>query len=524
MPVSSPRLSAAQPRAYIDPSRWIVAGGALVLLLSVGCNSSPVPAGRAAATDQPPAATGAEETWDAVFMKGAHLGSVHTTTTRQDGLVTIVSDTQLSIPRSANVARMRVVAESVETQEGALRSFTHQTESGASPIVLAGHVRADQLVVTQRTMGKQTTTELPWTEGQGGFFAVENSLSHQPMQPGEHRTVQMLWPGLTGVQVATATLAAQDLEQTPLLDESPRLLRIRQTVQMQGFSLDGLCWTDARGEILKSTLLDPPQEIYRTTRQRALATPDRTTFNLLSDTLVPVATPLLEPHATSQVVYEATLERGNPAEIFASGATQQVKKIDDHRALITVHALRPGQPPAVPAETPPTDADRSANSFIQSDDQHIRELASTIAPEVTDPWQLCVALEQWVCRGIRTKNFNQGFSTAADVAQSLEGDCTEHAVLLAALCRARGVPARVCLGLVYSARDQGFAFHMWNEAWIADRWIPIDATLGLGGIGAAHLKLRDSNLATEQAEAAVMSVMQVMNQLHLQIVEQQATK
>ena len=107
------------------------------------------------------------------------------------------------------------------------------------------------------------------------------------------------------------------------------------------------------------------------------------------------------------------------------------------------------------------------------------------------------------------------------MAQSLEGDCTEHAVLLAALCRARQIPARVCVGLVYSPADQGFAFHMWNEAWIADRWIPVDATLGRGGIGAAHLKLRHSDLASEQAESAVLSVLQVMNQLQLQMVEVQ---
>ena len=40
-------------------------------------------------------------------------------------------------------------------------------------------------------------------------------------------------------------------------------------------------------------------------------------------------------------------------------------------------------------------------------------------------------------------------ATAAEVARSREGDCTEHAVLLAALARARGIPARVAMGLVY---------------------------------------------------------------------------
>jgi hypothetical protein len=62
---------------------------------------------------------------------------------------------------------------------------------------------------------------------------------------------------------------------------------------------------------------------------------------------------------------------------------------------------------------------------------------------------------------------------------------------------------------------------MWNEAWIADRWIPLDATLGRGGTGADHLKLQHSSLSPEQAEGAVLSVLKVMNQLQLRILDVQ---
>ena len=78
---------------------------------------------------------------------------------------------------------------------------------------------------------------------------------------------------------------------------------------------------------------------------------------------------------------------------------------------------------------------------------------------------------------------------------------------------------RVAVGLVYSPRDQGFAFHMWNEAWVDGRWIPLDATLGQGGIGAAHLKIAHSNLQGQGAETAVLSVVQVINQLKIRVLE-----
>ena len=75
------------------------------------------------------------------------------------------------------------------------------------------------------------------------------------------------------------------------------------------------------------------------------------------------------------------------------------------------------------------------------------------------------------------------------MAESREGDCTEHAVLLAALARACGIPARVAIGLVYVDQAGGFGYHMWTEMYLSGHWIPLDATLGQGGIGAAHLKL-----------------------------------
>ena len=60
---------------------------------------------------------------------------------------------------------------------------------------------------------------------------------------------------------------------------------------------------------------------------------------------------------------------------------------------------------------------------------------------------------------------------------------------------------------------------MWNEAWVDGRWIPLDATLGQGGIGAAHLKIDHSNLQGQGAETAVLSVVQVINQLKMRVLE-----
>jgi hypothetical protein len=105
------------------------------------------------------------------------------------------------------------------------------------------------------------------------------------------------------------------------------------------------------------------------------------------------------------------------------------------------------------------------------------------------------------------------------VAETKEGDCTEHAVLLMALCRARKIPARGAMGLVYYPPLQGFAYHMWTEVWMEDRWVPLDATLGNGGIGAAHLKLAHSNLKGSDKYSAFLPVHAVLGKLKLEVVD-----
>jgi transglutaminase-like putative cysteine protease len=156
--------------------------------------------------------------------------------------------------------------------------------------------------------------------------------------------------------------------------------------------------------------------------------------------------------------------------------------------------------------------------MIQSDDSKVRELASSMVA-TDDPWLAAVAVEKFVHDYVREKDFSTAFATAADVARERSGDCTEHAVLTAALCRARGIPARIMVGLVYVSKLQGFGFHMWNEVWVGDRWVPIDATIGRGGIGATHLALARTSLDAEDSFASFLPVVQVIGRLKLEVLE-----
>ncbi len=89
------------------------------------------------------------------------------------------------------------------------------------------------------------------------------------------------------------------------------------------------------------------------------------------------------------------------------------------------------------------------------------------------------ALIAFVDAAIPNKSYRRTFDIASRVANSGEGDCTEHAVLLAALARAVGLPARVTIGvlLIETADDVAAFGHAWTEIYDRESWRVADATL-----------------------------------------------
>ena len=469
------------------------------------------------------------EYWEAAFLQGSKVGYGQTVVhnEEQDGRKVVRTDvvTRISIAREGSPIVQEIEATGWETPDGELIRFTCEMRMGTAPTVVKGTVNGDKLLLETSTAGKTESSSLPWSREWGGLQTTEQSLAKQPLKPGEKRKFKQLEMGFW--QVADIELKAAEIEPTPLLDRTEDLLRIQRISSLPGGqTIEQLLWTNPAGEILKTRFEMFNNESFRCSKETALQKGSPVKFDLILNNFVKPDKPIENSHSTKRIKYQVQVEGGDPVKLFPAGATQQVKSLGPSSAELTVKAIRPDDPPdkKLPAtaesktDAKPTDDDRGPNNLIQSDDKKVVELAKQAAGGETDPWQVALKLEKFVNRYITKKDFSQGFATAAEVAAKPEGDCTEHAVLLAALARARGIPARCCIGLVY-VRGRGFGYHMWTEVWIADRWIPLDATLGLGGIGAEHLKLASTNLKGASAFSAFLPVMHVIGKLKVKVLE-----
>jgi hypothetical protein len=458
-----------------------------------------------------------QESWDVFYLGDARIG--HAVTKRRPapgdaGLVEIEAILNMKILRYGEATETSLTYSSIETPEGVLRQARGAAELGGETMAFQGQVTGDALQTTTTAAGKTVHGSIPWTADCRGFFAIEESLRQRPLQPGERRSLRMLLPVFN--QLADVELQAGELEETQLLDATQKLLRVESTTTLPGGqkNVDTL-WIDRQGQMLKSLNAAMKQTIFRTTRDVALQEQQGATIDIGQMTLVNTPRPIENPHGKKQLRYRVRLDDGDPFNTFASSEGQQVTSIDANTADIVVRAVRPGAPRTGSAPLPGDD-DRQPNSYIQSDDPRIVKLAAEAAGDEKDPWKTALALERFVNEKITKKNFSQTFATAADVAETLSGDCTEHAVLLAALARARGIPSRVALGLVYVPSEQAFGFHMWTEVYVDDRWIGVDGTLGQGGLGAGHLKLSTSNLKEGTAMSSFLPVAQVLGRLQIE--------
>lgn len=484
-----------------------------------GCGGSPSPS-----APQVPVAE-SRETWDAIYLQDSYVGyfhvTEHTDADRSPPLIVSEAEMKMSMKRDEQHVSLETKRTSAETADGQMVSFREEQRLGPTPVISTGQVEDGKLIVKTRE-GEQTNTrtiDLPETIG--GPFAPEHSLTRQPMRPGETRTVRFYEPMLGAL--AAETLEAADFEQVELLSGTEKLLRIESTLNLDGQPqpIRGVRWTNDKGETLKTTSAAMRQVTYRTSKEQAVrSSAEEPVFDLMRGTIVKLDRPLENAREIQVARYRVELSGGNPAKIFAVGPTQQVKSTGPHTAEVTVTSLDPEAPECVGAAGAATDDDRQPSSIIQSDDPRIVEMAREAVGDRATPGEIAVALEEYVSNKMRAKsNYSTAFATAADVARTLEGDCTEHAVLLAALGRAADIPSRVAIGLVYSPADGGFAYHMWTEMLLSDCWVPLDATLGEGRISADHLKLTDSSLTDRAGFASFLPLAEVLGQLKIEVLE-----
>jgi transglutaminase-like putative cysteine protease len=492
-------------------------------LVLVGVSAIPGP--RAAADPQGKVV---EETWDAAYLQGGKAGFVRTTVRQVQAedqkLFRTTMELNLTVKRFNQSANLRMETGTDETEDGRVTAVVMRQYLGKEQqLVVRGTVQGDRIRirVDGRTQFQQTG---PWNDQAVGLYRQSRLFAERKVKPGDRFSYVSYEPTVTSL--ITTRVSVKDYEEVEFVGRKRRLLKVEAVSdKIGGVQLPPLTlWLD-KDRVPVRSQVDMPGlgtlVLYRITRSAALAPAGQAAQvapDLGFDQLIRLNRRIPQPYDTERAVYRITVKADDdPATTFARDARQQITNVKGNTFELHVQALR--EPRRVEAPKRAGAEYLQSCYFINSDDSRVRELARRAVGTETDPWAKAKRIEQWVYRHMENKNFTENFATADHVARTLEGDCTEHSMLAAAMCRAAGVPSRCAIGLVYveQARGPAFGFHMWTEVWVRGQWMPIDATFGRDFVGATHLKILDHSWHDTQTLTPLLPLVRVLGKVSIEV-------
>ncbi len=439
----------------------------------------------------------AQESWDAIYLAGTKVGFVHTFVEKvpKEGhdYLRVRIDMEQSLKRGRDYSVTRLTYGTIETLDGEVLRLHTLTDTGEQRISTRGDVIKGKMKLIMQIGKSEQSLVIPWSPDVRGPYAPEQSMARSPMKEHETRALKMFMPTLN--KICDIELQALAVEPTVMGDGSKRdLLHVEQKTKVDGAAkpeFDVRLWVDQEGQVLK-------QEVdilggyvqYRTTKEAAMSKGGPVQFDLIQGSMIKVKHVIPSPDQSRMVRYQLTYKGGDPGQVIPSDPRQSLETDASKNAtILKVQSVGPTDGAAGPEEV---DAQYlKANALVTSEDAEVRRMALKATRGVQDPWQKAEAIQTWVYKNIREKNFKVAFAAANEVARNLTGDCTEHAVLAAAMCRAVGIPSRVVVGLIYVERQSAFGYHMWDEVYVNGR-LGCDRSLveAVGGRCRAHQNLR----------------------------------
>jgi hypothetical protein len=468
------------------------------------------------------------ETWDTAYLKGQKVGYFRVTVReyQKDGQTFLYAtkEQRLTVARFGQVVEQWAEDATLETPEGeVLVVRMRQGLSKEQKLAITGKVSNGTLSVQGDGHAAQAQ-DIPWPDGVLGIAKEATLYRDKKPKPGESFDYQYYEGRLN--RVVKVTVTAKAIENVAIIQGQPpqKLLRLEAVMEPIGnFKIPAsTIWCDAETFEPLRTDSDMPSLggrliVLRTTKEIALRpvgeVPDL--FDVQSirlDRVIP------DVHTKAEVVYKVSVaDDADIGTAFPADGRQQVKNVAMDGKSFELHVTAIRQPkPAEPKTEPPGEEYLSSNFFIDWEDErvkrHARAAVSVLPPTASD-WERARAIERWVRENMKAVEFSQAMAPASETAKLLSGDCTEYAMLAAAMCRANGIPSRTVLGLVYAPGRNGqpfLAYHMWFEVYVDGQWLALDGTLGQGSVGPGHIKITDASWHNERSFAPLLPVLRVL--------------
>ncbi len=497
----------------------------------------PTPGANPAAEDDPESApntellpaTAADEVhwWFVTQVEGHPVGYVHVrrgkVLHRGRQLLQWQAEHRLRLQRFGQRTETQLHYWSLEEPTGRVIAFGARVDLGGEPQQCRAQRQGDAFLLRLRRGRHESVRRLPAGEEVRGFFALFQ------LKPDRERLarplkIRQLHPVF--LQVVPVEVRYDGQETLSLQGRSRSLHRLRAVMQVGPQQMEQVMWLDSSGEVYKTRSTGPGlvEVNLRSGRQQALAVWNRSPrWDLGRAVSVRVNRDLPPAKELARVRYRLRVPPRAAFQVPQLPLWQELRAGRPGEYELTVYSARRLRRtvagPPLPGEAQEVEEFLKPSPLVDSDHPQVVALARSVLPQAEASWPLAAALQRVTHERIASKEFSLAMASASEALERGRGDCTEHAVLLAALARARGIPARLAYGLVYLPGSRSFAFHMWTELWLHGRWVPWDAAWNEPFVGPDHILLGHARLRSPEDWSSLLPLVEILGRLELEVME-----
>ncbi len=433
----------------------------------------------------------------AVFMEGKKVGHAIQSRVVSDGRVTTSEEISITVSRMGISMTMEIKETSIETTAGEPLAFESEQKLGAMVMTVAGQVdKQGQVSLTTTSIGAQQKSTLQWPQGAVMAEGLRLLSLKKGLEEGTQYFAKIFSAGI--LQAVHAQVRIGPMQSVDLLGRVVTLRQVTTTLNMPGAGdIITTSYVDNDLRVQKSIMPIAGIQVEMVACAKEFALGRNDTLELIDKMFLASPEPLDNPGEAKSITYYLVPTQDIPEVTIPSTDNQKVQQFKNGRATVTVEPVAAragvkfpykGRDQAVLDATKPT-------RYLQSDHEQVIALARQAVGDTKDAAEAARKIEAFVGDYIENRSLSVGYASAAEVAASRQGDCSEFAVLTAAMCRAVGIPAQVVVGVAYVsdfAGHQGFGGHAWTQAYVGGRWVGLDASFkggGRGGYDAGHIAL-----------------------------------
>ncbi len=428
----------------------------------------------------------AESDWMKVLLQGQQIGHIEHSR-RVIGDTVITSERfEASFARAGTSLKMITEETHRESIDGKPLGFSTLTDLGGMAQLSEGAIAADGKLSVLRSQGGTVRTEE--TRYPSGALLSEGARlleARSDLKAGEEISFQTFVASqMEAVDVRVKYIGDETVE---IDGKAVPARHTEQTLSLAGSPMVIQSWADADGRLLRSLTPMFGMQLEMLASDSSAAQHRDPVTDLLGLTVVAAPRALSAEERAGDLRYQLKLAAQGMAQNFPADEQQLVADGNDWQLLVDAPPYRASKV----GDQAPAASHSAASSWVQSDAAEIMRFAKKATAKSTDAGSRMQALQTAVGKHINSKNLRVGYASALEALRMREGDCTEHALLLAAAGRAVGIPTRVAVGLAYidafADHKQVFVPHAWVQAWVDGRWTSFDAALG--GFDSGHIAL-----------------------------------